>query len=423
MTGNHRRQFSDAFVRGLKAAEPGQRIDYWDTKVPGFGVRVTGRGAKSYILYTRYPPSDVPTRRVLGDTGMGLAAARAKAREWLNQIDQGIDPSAIERKQQEAARREQRITFAAVAEDWLSDAVRGKQRKAREVEIDLRREFIPRWGNRPITEITALDIRDAIKEVKDRAPAQARNLLGYAKRLFAWAEMQHVYGIDRSAAEQMQRLQPKAIIGKKTVRQHVLNDAELRALWLAADKLGYPYGPVFQLLALTGQRKSEAAEARWREFDLPQRLWVIPPERMKSDAAHEVPLTDDVMAILEALPRFKNGDFVFSTTFGAKPVNGFSKAKVNLDRAMAAELGHAVEPFVIHDIRRTMRTGLSALPIPDIVRELVIAHAQKGLHKVYDLHAYQQEKRHGLSLWAARLRNIVYPPADNVRQLHGASHG
>jgi integrase len=384
--------------------------------VPGFGVRVTDRGAKSYVLYTRYPPSDAPARRLLGDASkMGLAIARKKAREWLDLIEQGIDPQAVTRQHQQAAQRDKRTTFIVVAEDWLRDGVRG-QRKAREVEADLRREFIPRWGNRPITEITALDVREAIKEVKARAPAQARNLLGYAKRLFAWAVAQHAYGFDENPAE---RLQPKDLIGKKNVRQRVLSDIELRALWRAAEKLGYPYGDLFRLLALTGQRKSEVAEARWREFNLNQNLWTIPPERMKGNAAHEVPLTDDAIAILEALPRFKNGDFVFSTTFGTKPVNGFSKAKVNLDRAMAAEVGGAVAPFVIHDIRRSMRTGLSALPITDRVRELVIAHAQPGLHKVYDRHSYRQEKRHALNLWASRLRTIVDPPSDNVRQLHG----
>ena len=232
-------------------------------------------------------------------------------------------------------------------------------------------------------------MREAIKEVKARAPAQARNLLGYAKRLFAWAVAQHAYGLDESPAE---RLQPKDLIGKKNMRQRVLTDTELCALWRAAEKLAYPYGDLFRLLALTGQRKSEVAEARWREFNLSQKLWTIPPERMNGDAAHEVPLTDDAIAILKALPRFKNGDFVFSTTFGTKPVNGFSKAKVNLDRAMAAELGGAVAPFVIHDVRRSMRTALIfQLPIPD--RAAGIGdRTQPGLHKVYDQHSYRQEK-------------------------------
>jgi hypothetical protein len=136
-----------------------------------------------------------------------------------------------------------------------------------------------------------------------------------------------VYGITESPAE---RLRPKDIVGKKVVRQRVLSDAELRALWRAAEGTPYPYGPLFLMLALTGQRKSEVAEARWREFDLEKGLWTIPPERMKMDAPHLVPLAEDVVAILGSLPRFKKGDYLFSTTFGAKPVNGFSKSKARL---------------------------------------------------------------------------------------------
>jgi integrase len=183
------------------------------------------------------------------------------------------------------------------------------------------------------------------------------------------------------------------------------------------------------MLALTGQRKSEVADARWSEFDLARKLWVIPAARMKADAAHIVPLTDDVLAILKSLPRFKRGDHVFSTTFGQTPVNGFSKGKARLDRrmllswrALARARGEdrrnaEIEPFVIHDIRRTTRTGLSAIPnISDLVRELVIAHTKPGLHKVYDQFAYVDEKRQALDLWAARLRSIVAPPpnSDNV---------
>ena len=202
MPDGHHKLFSDTFIRALKTPKSGQQVIYWDTKVPALGLRMTGGGAKSYILYTRWPPTYAPARRVLGDaTKLRLAAARQKARDWLNQIEQGVDPHAVVREQQVAAQREKRVTFAKVTEDWLKDVVRGKQRKAREVEADVRREFMPRWGNRPITEITALDVRDAIKEVKDRAPAQARNLLGYAQRLFAWAKMQHVYGLDQNPAE------------------------------------------------------------------------------------------------------------------------------------------------------------------------------------------------------------------------------
>src|SRR5262249_1948497 len=150
-----------------------------------------------------------------------------------------------------------------------------------------------------------------------------------ARRLFSWAVDQHVYGLESSPCD---RLKPKAIIGKKGSRKRILDDDELRAFWRATARLGYPYGLLFRMLALTGPRKSEVAEARWSEFDFAKSLWTIPPERMKSDAAHVVPLSDDVIAILKTLPRFKKGDHLFSTTFGNQPVNGFSKGKVRLDR-------------------------------------------------------------------------------------------
>ena len=102
------------------------------------------------------------------------------------------------------------------------------------------------------------------------------------------------------------------------------------------------------------------------------------------------------------MPRFTAGGSVFSTTAGAKSINGFSKAKARVDRLSG------VENWKIHDLRRTMRTHLSALPVQDLVRELVIAHAKPGLHKVYDQHAYQAEKRECLELWeAAIISNIV----------------
>jgi integrase len=304
-----------------------------------------------------------------------------------------------------------------VAEDFIKDKLPG-ERKGAEVERDIRREFLPVLGGRPIADITPFDIVSIVKAAKDRgSPYQAHNLLGTARRLFSWAIDQHAYGLEMSPCD---RLKPKALIGAKASRTRVLDDAELRALWQATEIIPYPYGPLFRMLALTGQRKSEVAEARWSEFDLARKLWTIPAERMKAEAPHVVPLSKEVIEILESLPRFERGDYLFSTTSGSLPVNSFGKAKARLDKAMAAALGREVAPFVIHDIRRTMRTGLSALPVPDLVRELVIAHTKPGLHKVYDQQAYLDEKRHALELWAGRLRDIVTPPPANVVELAGA---
>jgi integrase len=170
-------------------------------------------------------------------------------------------------------------------------------------------------------------------------------------------------------------------------------------------------------LLLLGQRKSEVAGARWREFDLPKRLWTIPAARMKSDSAHVVPLCDHAVAILKSLPRFQKGDHLFSTTFGATPANGFSSAKERVDLFFTEELGHQPPAYVLHDLRRTFRTRLSALRVPSEVAELCIAHAKKGLDRTYNLHAFEHERREAFDAWAAKLRDIIEPPPPNVTHL------
>ena len=421
-----KRTLNDRTLKALKPARKGKTYDLRDTVVPGLAVRISETRKRTFILVARYPGSKNPTRRALGEYGeLTLVQAREKAREWLELLRRGIDPREDQERQRTAEQRKRGNSFRVVAEEFIKlaligpDPERPKQRKAFEVKRDIEREFIARWNGRPITDITQHDVMAVIDAAVLRgSPYQAHNLLGHVRRLFNWVISRGVYGLDRSPCD---RMKPKEVIGKKALRTRVLNDPELRALWRATEAMPYPYGPLFKLLLLTGQRKSEVAEARWSEFDLVKKQWVIPAERMKADAAHVVPLTDEVMAILKSLPRFQRGEYLFSTTFGKSPVNGFSKAKVALDKAVSAELGIAkVDPFVIHDIRRSMRTGLSALPVPDLVRELVIGHAKPGLHKVYDQHRYTDEKRHALELWAKRLRDIIEPAPANVVELQSA---
>jgi integrase len=126
--------------------------------------------------------------------------------------------------------------------------------------------------------------------------------------------------------------------------------------------------------------------------------------------------SSDAVALLDWLPHFRKGPYLFSTTFGEKPVNGFSKAKARLDEFMLEELGPGpgdqpteLAPFVIHDLRRTVRTRLSSLRVPDIVAKMVIGHCRRGLARVYDQHRFVDEMREAIELWAARLRSIVVP--------------
>lgn len=394
-----RENLTDRFVNSRKPAPKGQRDEYGDAIVPGLALRVTDRGHKSFVLITRYPSNPKnPTRRALGEVGaITLDHARQKARVWLELIKKGIDPKAEEARERAAAQRRQVNTFAAVAAEFLERHAAGLKKNAEANRI-INGEFVKRWGAWPITDIMPEEIAASIRAIVKRgSPYQAHNALGYIRRLFNWAIGTHEFGIRTSPVAQ---LKPKDLIGKREARERTLSDDELYAVWSATGEMGYPYGPVFRLLILTGQREREVAEMRWPEVDFAKRLWTIPAERMKGGRAHEVPLTPAALHLLELLPRWNDGDYVFTTTGGQKPVNGFSKSKVRADRLSS------VSGWVIHDLRRTMRTHLSALPVQDLVREFVIAHAKPGLHKVYDQHAYQDEKRHCLELWEKRLLSI-----------------
>jgi integrase len=407
-----KRTLTDRTLRSLKPKD--KPYDIRDTEVRGLRVRVMPSGQRSFVLLARHSGKhSAPTRRALGVYDvMSLEEARDEAREWQKLIKKGVDPSTVRQRQRVDKEREQKNTFRAVLEAFNKDKLEGL-RRGHEVNRDLEKLAEDTgWGGRPITEITALEVRDVIKQYKDRGKIHhAHNLLGYIRRLFNWAIDQQVYvGLESSPCD---RLKPNAIIGEKKLRNRILNDTELRAAWIAADRIGYPYGPLFKLSMLTGQRKSEVAEARWSEFDLAKNIWTIPAERMKTDAAHIVPLSDDAISVLKALPRPNGGDYLFSVSNGGTPVAAFSAAKHLFDTEIVkalrendvkAKLSH----FVIHDIRRTVRTGLSAIPnISDLVRELVIGHTKPGLHKVYDQYAYLDEKRFALDAWAARLRGIV----------------
>ncbi len=447
-----RENLTDRRMQSLKPAPVGTRYDIQDGIVPGLAVRVTDKGTKSFVMVARFPGSSNPTRRAIGEYGrVSLEQARNTAREWHELIRRGIDPrtAANANKDAEVQRRER--TFGKVVEDYLklvvvgSDEKKPIQRKGLEVARDFRGEFlddkivirdgkqVQRKGlrDKPIDEISKADILAILDDAVARGSKyQAFNLLGHARTFFNWVISRGVYGIEISPCD---RMRPNTVIGKKAPRKRVLNDAELFAYWRATKRLGYPYGPLFRLLVLTGQRKSEVAEAVKFEFNKKAKLWTIPAARMKAENAHTVPLTDSVLAVLNEIEPFVQGKHIFSTTGGKKPVNGFSKAKSRLDREMlrilramarkrGADLNEVeLEAFVIHDIRRTVRTRMSALPISSTVAELVIAHTQKGLHAVYDQHAYEDEKRQALALWAARLREIVEPTPDNVISMQRAS--
>jgi integrase len=431
-----RQLLTDRLLRGLpkKPAPKGKHYDVMDSVVPGLGVRVSDTGHCTFVLIARFPGGKNPTRRRLGECGaLALETARNTARQWLELIGKGRDPADVEEHARAAELRRQGNTFAAVAEDFIRDKL-PTERKGSEVERDIRRDLISAWGKRPISEITRRDIRKLIVAKKAKAPAQARNMLGIIKRFFAWAVDKEDYGLEASPAD---TLKPSLIIGDKVSGDRILTNDELFALWRAAERLPYPHGQVYKILMLTALRLNEAADATWFEFNFTEKVWIIPAARMKGKYSkarpHAVPLTDDMLALLEKLPRFNSGDHLFSTTSGASPVWMTDKVKKRVDarmlrtlRALARRRGDdpdkvTLPRWVNHDIRRSVRSQLSRLKVSEEAREAVMAHVRPGIKGVYDRHDYLDEKRGALVAWESRLRSIVDPPPANVVQFQASA--
>jgi integrase len=449
---NHRKTLNDRTLKALKPAEKGKTYDVMDSTM-GFGVRVSETGRKTFMVAARYPGSGSYVRRKLGTwPAMSLTKAREEAKAWLELIGHGKDPRAEKARLEALEQRKRENSFRLVAEAYIREAVIGPkpdkpiQRKAGEAQRIIEKEFIARWGGQPVAEITEEDIETAIKTVTGRgAPGQARNTLVIAKTLFGWAFRQRRFGL---TANPCASLKAKDLIGVKASGDRILNDTEIAAFWRNVDRLtptdprarpkfggrlGYPYGPVYKTLLLTGLRLNEVADATWDEFDIPGRIWTIPKERMKgrnhAARAHAVPLTDDLLAILNSLPRFKSGKYLFSNDGGTNPIWITDKVKKRLDRRIQRSLRALrrmqgeeaatvqLKPWTNHDLRRTLRSGLSRLRIDHDVKEAILAHAKPGLAAIYDHYDLFAEKREALIKWAALLRELTTPTPDNVVKL------
>jgi len=455
-----RGNFTDRWID--RSLQPLRAEGYVVFEAFGLGITVAPSGKKTFVLQTRYPGQQVQARRKLGTyPDLGLKDARVKAGVWRKLIQSGVDPADAAREKADAAAAERRAralqdetTFGSVAEMYIADHLKG-QRRAKTSAGEIRKHLVEAWGTRPVASIAPRDVKALIATIKSVAPYAARNVFGHARTLFKWAVHNDLLAVSPVASLEQRWVLSGAKIGP---RQRVLNDSELAAFWRAAGRLGYPFGPFFQLLLLTGVRVRELAGAKWSELHPEVRkairdaartgvavdwgrvpaavkLLTVPRERFKSDTEHTVPLSDDALAIFASLPRFSGGEYIFTTTGGVKPINGNSKAKARLDRLMlrylkaAARLsgespeGVTLAPYIIHDLRRVVRSNLSALDIEDHISEMVLGHGRKGLQRIYDLHKYLPQQREALERWAAKLHSIVTPtpPApttvDNVVNL------
>jgi integrase len=395
-------------VNNLKAPRKGRR-EVFDADPPQLCLRVTSKGAKSFAIRLRVKGQGKHircTRPIVGRINGGeLTAAREWARDCLKKAKLGIDPNAEVRQQMREQRRQASNTFRAIAEEFISDYMEAKGLKSTAETRRILSKYvypfhsellISTFGDTPIADVRKDDVRALLKQVEgNHGPYMRNRTLAAVRRVFNWAMEE----MDAVTATPISRHMAR----EETSRTKTLEDQEIKTILTASDALGWPYGRFYRLLFLTGQRRGETARMKWDDVDLEKGEWIIPASETKNGAEHLVPLSDMAAALLASVPRpaEPRGPHIFTTTDGEIPINGFTVAKKRLDRASD------ITGWRVHDIRRTVRTRMAKIKIPDSIAERVLNHLPGGIERVYNIYDYADEKRDALEQWAKFLRKIL----------------
>jgi len=405
-----------------KARAGAKRYERPDGGCRGLHLVVQPSGAKSWAL--RYRSRGRTVKLTLGpvligagesdntpalDTPLSLAAARELATRTLREVQAGRDPAAAKRQRREQQHAAAADTLQAVCEEHLRREVGRLRTLERQRRPDLEL-FYPALGQLPIDQIRRGQFVRVLDTIADeRGQRRAGRALGAMKTLLNW------HGNRSDYVSVLTRTSWRAA-GPAGGRDRVLDDAELRAIWLAAEADKGPFGPYLRFTLLTATRRGESAGLRRSELSPDGRTWIVPAARYKSKRDTLIPLSRAAIAIAAAQPARAGGDHVFSVT-GEFPLGNFDAYKARFDEACG------VRGWVIHDLRRTARTLLSRAGVNADIAERSLGHALTGVRKIYDRHEFQSEKLHAFEALARMVERIVRPPPDVVVPIRRAKAG
>ena len=393
----------------------GQRFIFDDHRdAPrGFGLRITAAGGRAFIL--KYSIDGRERRKTIGDwPTWTLEAARTEARDLARDISKGADPLEAKR------RRREEPTLNDLATAWLDKHATGLASE-KAIRGYINNDLLPELGHMKVSDIRRRDVIEVIEAKAEKTPRAAAQVLLYARRLMDYATDR-----DHIPANPLAGLKPSSITVKgrrdplkANVRARVLDADEIRNFWHSAEGAGFHRltALCLKLVLVTGQRPGEVAGMR--EDEIKGRWWTIPAARRgKTDSAQTVYLTDTAMQIIAAAKAEINrlsrrrGEpwqgFIFEVRPG-KPVNNGAMAKAVLrqHQALGAKDCPQWGRWTPHDLRRTMRTGLSACRIRPDIAELTIGHVKSGIIAVYDQHSFDTERQAAWQAWETRLLQIV----------------
>ena len=379
---------TDLAIRKLNAADA-DRLEVWDARVPGLGVRVSKSGTKTFVLMFRH--RGLKRRMTLGRyPQLTLSDARDKAIDALREVAAGSDPILRTRREDDVT-----FQFAVAVDNYVERHCKAHNRAstARESERSLRKHFVGRWGRRDVRDIEPRHINEILDAlVAAGTPSEANHALGIIKTFFRWC-------VDRDmlAVSPCQTIRKPA---KHNSRSRTLSAAEIGKVWSAFVDEGYPFGDMAKLLLLTAQRRGEVAEMCWSQIDLDRRTWTIPATLAKNGREHAVPLSTGAVELIAGLPRM-SGTRVFPAHGNhANAISGFTRAKRRFDATCE------VYGWTLHDLRRTAATHMAELGVAPHVIERILNHATGtlgGVAGIYNRFQYLPDMRAALELWASEI--------------------
>lgn len=371
-----KKKLTEQFIKNIPAT--GKRQEYCDELLQGFGLRISKFGVKTFYARVRHRNKII--RVTLGKYPvLSLADARIAAQEKMRMAMNGSL----------ASQEIQNMTVAEAYENFIELYAKVKNKDWRVAQSRLK-PFLKEYGAVNLCDIHRRDIISHLDKLMARGIyTQANRAHSSLSRFLNWCversyiEVSPCHGVKKPA--------------KENPRDRVLSDDELAKIYAACGSgEPYPFGPLLQITILTAQRRGEVSGMRWNEIDFKNKVWTIPKERAKNGKAHMVPLSQEVIKVLEAIPRFLHSDLVF-TTNGKTPVSGHDKAR----RRIVAITG--ADNWRIHDFRRTAASGMARLGVTPYVVEKILNHVSgtfSGVLGVYNQYGYDQEKRDALNRWA-----------------------
>ena len=359
--------------------------------------RVKVRGRDTFLLIGHFPDTT-------------LEAARDLVRRQREFLAQGIDPRrAMPRRRLpalSALAAGGEHTIEQLVLEFIERYLRPHRKRPEYAETILEKDVLSEWAGRDIRTIRPREVINLLDKIVARgSPVMANRTAAVLDQMFRFAI--HRALVEDSPVKLLMR--PG---GKEKARERVLSDAELKA-FLRDPQACTRYERlehVIMVLLLTGQRRGELAKAEWRDIDLAAKTWNIPDENSKGGRGHICPLTDWAVKHFEVLKRESEGSrWVLPSSDRSRPIDPKQLTR-SVAKCLKRFSKQGIAAFTLHDLRRTCRTGLSALKIEQHIAERVLNHAQPGVAGVYDRHAYLDEKRDALEKWAAHLKALRGQP-------------